>query len=79
MKRTETHEPRGPLLRIELLTGLFFTPIHLICLSSACTAAIKNSHGQESLKIHYIEFDIAVPFCKMYIEYKMSKIKKEAL
>ena len=32
-------------------------------------------HGQESLKIHYIKFDIAVPLCKMYIEYIMSKIK----
>ena len=31
--------------------------------------------GQESLKIHYIQFNIAVPLCKMYIEYIMSKIK----
>ena len=36
---------------------------------------LQNPHGQESLKIHYIEFDIAVPLCKMYIEYIMSKIK----
>ena len=40
------------------------------------TALVKiNPHGQESLKIHYIEFDIAVPLCKMYTEYIMLKIK----
>ena len=37
--------------------------------------SLKISHGQESLKIHYIEFYIAVPLCKMYIKYIMSKIK----
>ena len=32
-------------------------------------------HGQESLKMQNVEFNITVPPCKLYIEYLMSKIK----
>ena len=31
-------------------------------------------HGQESLKVQNVEFDITEPPCKLYIEYLMLKI-----
>ena len=34
----------------------------------------KMPHGQESLKIQNVKFDITVPPCKLYIEYLMSKL-----
>ena len=37
-------------------------------------STLHNPLGQLSLKIHYIEFDITVPLCKMYIENLTSKI-----
>ena len=35
----------------------------------------QQLHGQESLKMKNVEFNITVPPCKLYIEYQMSKIK----